>query len=155
MPGGFGIYDGGRPTTAESSVLSHATISGGTVEQLIQSADAAVTMLLARNALISKDILAPFAYPLAATGTRGGPVKLQFSDFDDSGRASATIVVRSGVSKQVALFRVPLRAVAANQLQRVTWQSPKQLPPRLSFCIVATDPAGNRSRQSCAAMKLG
>lgn len=154
MPGGFGIYDGGRPTTAENSVLSQAAISGGTPEQLIQSATTAVTALLARDALHSVDILPPFAYPLGASGVRGGLVRIEYSDFDDSGRASASIFVLSGVSKQLAVIRVALRAVAANRVQWVSWRSPKPAPPRLRFCVVATDPAGNHSRRSCAAITL-
>lgn len=154
MPGGFGIYDGGRSTAAETSVLSQATIVGGTAEQLIQSATAAMTTLLARDALRSRDILAPFAYPLGTSGARGGLVRIEYSMFDDSGRASAVVSVWSGVSKQLAVIRVALRAVAANRTQWVSWRFPKQTPPRLRFCVVAGDPAGNHSRTSCAAIKL-
>jgi hypothetical protein len=155
MPNGFGIYDGGRSTAAESRVLSQARISGGAPEQVIQSATAAVTALLARDALRSADILAPFAYPVSgASGVRGGLVRMKYSTFDDSGRASTTIFVRSGASKQLAVFRVPLRAVAANRVEWVSWRSPKLAPPRLRFCVEGGDAAGNQSRQSCAAITL-
>jgi hypothetical protein len=154
MPAGFGIYDGGRSTAAENSVLSQAKILGGTSEQLIESATAAVTALLAQNALRSKDILAPYAYPVLSTGALGGRVRLYYFSSDDSGRASIAITVLAGTSKQLALVRVPLRTLAANRVHQVSWQSPKQPPTRLRFCVVATDPTGNRSRRSCAAIKL-
>jgi len=62
MPSGFGIYDGGRSTAAESRVLKRLPVSGRKSVLLVRSATAAVRRPLDAKALRSKDILAPSAF---------------------------------------------------------------------------------------------
>jgi hypothetical protein len=150
MPGGFGIYDGGRPTSAEQQVLRSLSVANGSPDDLLSSATTAVEHLEAAGALHSADIRAPFATAYPATATRGKDAALHFDLYDDSGRASALIRVYENGSL-VATRSSPMAFQIGTRHAVVRWQVPKKLKSRqLRFCVVATDPAGNHSKPSCA-----
>ena len=75
---------------------------------------------------------------------------LRFDLFDDSGRSGASVRIYDERSLLARLttpraFRIGTRAAA------VRWAVPTRLHSRrLRFCVVASDPAGNRSRPACA-----
>ncbi len=149
MPKGFGIYDGGRTTAAEQRALKGVAVSGSTSDALIAVASAAVKKLNAAGALKSKDILAPTALPLSTTVRAGQPAKLGFKVLEDSQRAGATVTVYAGDAK-LATLRMPLRHTVYMDTHFLTWRAPDPLPAEpLRLCVVATDAAGNRSRQNC------
>jgi len=150
MPAGFGVYDGGRSTAAEEQVLRSVPLSAATPDDLTRSATAALQRLEAAGALHSPDIRAPLATAFPARATRGEPASLHFDLFDDSGRSQAVVRIYESGSLIATLssamaFRIGTRSVL------VRWPVPKKLRSRqLRFCVVATDPSGNRSKPACA-----
>jgi len=150
MPGGFGIYDGGRSTAAEDQVLKSIPVSAGSPDALAHSATAALQALGAANALDSPDVKAPLVTAHPASARRGKPAKLHFDVFDDSGRAKAIVrVYESGAL--VATLTSPTGFKIGTRPVTVQWLVPAKLRSRLlRFCVVASDPAGNRSAPACA-----
>jgi len=150
MPAGFEVYDGGRSTAAEEQVLRSVPISSGSPDDLVRSATAALLHLAAADALRSPDIRAPLATAYPASATRGEKATLRFDVFDDSGRSSARVRIYAGARAIATVtsragFKIGTRSV------EVRWPVPTSLRSRrLRFCVVASDPAGNRSTPSCA-----
>lgn len=150
MPTGFGIYDGGRTTTAEEAVLRSFRVDGSSPDGLTQSAATAVQGLAAGSALDSADIRAPLVTPHPASARRGKPATLRFDVFDDSGRSSAVVRVYES-DALVATLATQMRFQIGTRHADVTWDVPARLSSRrLRFCVVASDPSGNRSAPSCA-----
>jgi len=150
MPAGFGIYNGGRSTAAEEAVLRPLLVDASSPDRLTQSATTAVQHLEAASALGSADIRAPLVTAHPASARRGRPATLHFDLFDDSGRSSAVVrVYESGAL--VARLATQMRFQIGTRHADVTWQVPKRLRSRrLRFCVVASDPSGNRSAPACA-----
>jgi hypothetical protein len=155
MPSGFGVYDGGRSTAAESRVLKKLRVSGPSSAQLVRSAAATVRRLLAANALRSKDILAPSAIPRFASVRRGTTATLMYSVLEDSHRSKETIRVLAGTT-QLARFTTRFRVSRYADVHTVKWEVPSTVTDadNLQFCVVATDPAGNTGRAQCAPIQL-
>lgn len=150
MPAGFGIYDGGRATTVEEAVLRSIRIDASNPDGLAQSAATAVEGLAAGSALNSTDVRAPLVTPYPASARRGKPATLRFDIFDDSGRSSAVVrVYQSGAL--IATLATQMRFKIDTRRAGVTWRVPKRLGSRrLRFCVVGSDPSGNRSPPRCA-----
>ena len=150
MPGGFGIYDDDRSTAAEEAVLRPLRIDASSPDGLTQSASTAVQDLAVASALDSRDIRAPLVTAYPASARQGKPATLHFDLFDDSGRSRAVVrVYESGAL--VATLATQMRFQIGTRHADVTWQVPKRLRSRqLRFCVVASDPSGNRSAPTCA-----
>jgi len=150
MPAGFGIYDGGRSTAAEEQILQSIPVSAGSPDDLARSATTALQDLAAADALHSPDTRAPLVTAHPASAIRGKPAILRFDVFDDSGRSTALVRVYEDHSLLATLaspsaFKIGTRNVT------VRWLVPATLRSRqLHFCVVASDPAGNRSTPACA-----
>jgi len=150
MPAGFGIYDGGRSIAAEEAALRSLHVDASTPDGLARSAMTAVQHLAAESALDSPDIRAPLVTPYPASARRGRPATLRFDVFDDSGRSSAVVRVYEN-GALVAMLASQTAFQVSTRHAHVTWQVPKRLRSRaLRFCVVATDPSGNRSAPACA-----
>jgi hypothetical protein len=149
-PAGFGVYDGGRSTAAEEEVLRSVPISSGSPDDLTRSATAALQRLAAADALHSPDIRAPLATAHPASANRGKQATLRFDVFDDSGRSKAIVRIYEDGSV-VAIVAVRAGFKIGTRGVRVRWLVPTTLTSRrLRFCVVASDPAGNRSAPACA-----
>jgi hypothetical protein len=154
MPSGYGIYDGGRKTTAESKVLAGLEVKGSTPDGLIDSATHAVQSLLAANALRSKDILPPGVYLMLGTPKSNGTVDLSFSILEDSRRVSDTITVLAGL-KRIAVIHQRAHTATYPKPETVLWRVPTPRPKgKLQFCVDAVDGSGNKSPSSCAPFGL-
>jgi len=150
MPAGFGVYDGGRTTGAEEQVLRAIGVSARSTDDLTRSATAAVTALEAHHALASPDVKAPIVTTYPASAARGRPATLHLDLFDDSGRTSAVVQIYEQTSR-LATLQVPLAFEIGTRTVRLRWPVPRHLRSRqLRFCVVAADPAGNRSATACA-----
>jgi hypothetical protein len=150
MPGGFGIYDGGRSTSAAEQVLRSVPLSARTPDDLARSATTALQRLAGADALHSSDVKAPLVTAHPAAATRGKPTALRFDVFDDSGRTKAVVRVYAGRSLLATLISPPGFEIGTRKVS-VRWPVPKKLASRrLRFCVVASDPAGNRSAPTCA-----
>jgi hypothetical protein len=150
MPAGFGLYDGGRPTAAAEQVLRSTSVSAGSPDDLARSATTALRRLAAADALSSPDVKAPLVTAHPASAIRGRPAALRFDVFDDSGRSRALVRVQDGRSV-LATLTSPQRFAIGTRRATVRWHVPARLRSRLlRFCVVASDPAGNRSAPACA-----
>ena len=150
MPSGFGIYDGGRSTAPEEQVLRSLSVAAGSPDDLVRSATVAVQRMAAAGALSSPDVKAPLVTAYPATATRGKTATLRFDLFDDSGRTEALVRVDENGSP-LATLSAPMAFEVGTRSVTLHWPVPKKLRTRqLSFCVVATDPSGNRSKRTCA-----
>jgi hypothetical protein len=150
MPAGFGIYDGGRSTAPEESVLRSLRVDASSPDGLTRSATTAVQHLASASALDSPDVRAPLVTVYPASARRGRPATLHFDLFDDSGRSSAVVRIVEG-GRRIATLVSPAQFAIGTRHASVQWPVPLQLPSRkLRFCVVAADPAGNRSAPACA-----
>ena len=117
MPAGFGIYDGGRSTTAETQALQAIPLAADSPDELARSANAALEALTAAGALDSPDVRSPLVTAHPASGTRGKPAMLRFDVYDDSGRSAARVRVYDAGSLLATLvspatFQIGTRNVA-------------------------------------------
>ena len=150
MPAGFGVYDGGRSTAAEEGVLSSLHVDAISPDGLANSATIAVQRLAAADALGSPDIRPPYVTAHPAFAQRGKRATLRFDIFDDSGRSKAVVRVYEN-RRLLATLVSPMRFAIGTRKAGVSWRVPLKLASReLRFCVVAVDPAGNRSAQTCA-----
>jgi len=104
----------------------------------------------------ARDTTAPRVRALPSTGRRGGPARLRYRVTDDGGRSAEQVTVFRA-RKALARLRSPVHpAVPGRALYNfVTWRVPGGLRGgRLRFCVTAADAAGNRSRASCAALRI-
>jgi len=150
MPAGFGIYDGGRSTATEEAVLRSLPLDASSPDGLTRSATIAVQHLAAASVLDTADIRAPLVSAYPASARLGKPATLRFDVFDDSGRSSAVVRIYDSRAL-VATLTTQTRFQIGTRHADVKWQVAKRLPSRrLRFCVVASDPSGNRSAPACA-----
>ena len=153
MPGGYGVYDGGRSTAAETSVLATLTKPASRrPDDLTAAATAAVAALLKNGALRSPDILAPFIEIVRAAAA-GNVLTLKYFLYDDSGRAASTLELVNG-NTTLLTKQVPTAPTNVNYPVTKTIV----VPPGVSLagthaCVEATDPSGNKTR-SCHAVAV-
>ena len=148
MPSGYGIYDDGRSTAAEQSVLGRLGSPGSAEpDALADAATNAVTQLLRAGALRSKDILRPYLETILARAA-GVKLTVQYYLADDSGKASATVAVEEG-KRTVVTTHVPEHATSILRPETQHLALPSGLAlAGLSVCVTAVDPSGNRAK-SC------
>jgi hypothetical protein len=98
------------------------------------------------------DTAAPVVHAIAATGRRGKNAKLRYSVSDASGRtAERVMIVRRGKT----IGTVTRRLGPVTSTEAILWHVPLKLAPgTMRFCVVATDPAHNRSAPSCANLHI-
>jgi hypothetical protein len=154
MPAGFGIYDGGRSTAAESRVLRGMKIKGPSPDALTRTAAAAVHKLTITKALRSKDIHPPTVFPRTVFAHSGQAAKLEYIVLEDSERSKDEVRVFVG-TEQNKVFHTPLRRAVYSSPHSVLWTVPDVAASmNMKYCVVATDAAGNSSVSACAAIKL-
>ena len=154
MPAGFGVYDHGASTSADDAALKSVAIPGASPDQLASAARTAVGVLSSAGLLHYKDRLAPSVYAFAQTVQPGAVAKLRYAVSDDSGRASLVLRVRES-GRVLTMVRLPTRALNVNALYTLDWRVPRALAGKiLQFCAQATDPSGNASAASCAAITV-
>lgn len=145
MPSGYGIFDEGHSTRAETAVLAKLKVAGKSESDLVSSAESAVDRLEAAGALKSPDTQAPTVYPAFATVHPGQRAKLVFHVLENSERASAVVTVYAG-QKSLAVLHSPMQSATYASSVTVTWNVPSSVPKKgVRFCVVATDPSGNRT----------
>jgi hypothetical protein len=155
MPGGWGVYDGGRSVSAENAVLNGLNVNGSSVDNLVRSTASAVQKLESAGALKSADIRPPYAYPQATTIHPRKTAVFYFRLLDDSNRASAALTVSAG-GRTLVTLNSPLGPTNYPNARSVSWPVPKTVPKKgVKLCISAADAAGNKSGQTCVALKVG
>jgi hypothetical protein len=155
MPGGFGIYRGGKAVKTETQVL--ASIHPGQSADEITEAAATATVKL-RKALAKRrkgDSLPPRVKAMASTGHPGAAAKLRYTLADNSGRARVEIRVYGENFLLYATLKQPFARVKKGVVRTTAWKVPAALKPRtLRFCALGADAAGNLSTTSCAQLRI-
>ncbi len=102
------------------------------------------------------DRLPPVVRALPSAGVRGALTQLRYRVQEKSGRSRETATVFRG-SKRLATVRGRMHAIEPDVLfYFLPWRVPASTAQgALRFCVQAVDPAGNRSRQSCARLRIG
>jgi uncharacterized repeat protein (TIGR01451 family) len=96
----------------------------------------------------------PTSHAIASKGTRGQTAKLRFRTYDDRGVAKAVATVKRN-GKVYRTAKTGFGPVAYGSTYFVGWHIAANAPKgRYTFCVVATDRAGNHSPSSCAALIL-
>jgi hypothetical protein len=96
----------------------------------------------------------PHSHGFASTGTRGHTAKLRFRISDDRGVAKAVATVKRN-GERIATARTGLGHVVLGTTYFVGWHVALKDPKgRYTFCVVASDRAGNHSRASCARLTI-
>jgi hypothetical protein len=157
MPAGFGFVDKTQPVPQATAALASVPIVSPSAGDLTIAAARAINDLERAGLLRYKDTFAPQATPTSARVPGGRRVALRYQAWDDSGRVAVEIEVDGQDAHKVALarFHVPLRTVVQGAWYFVVWRAPISLAHHvLSFCVRATDRAGNRSRPMCAKLTV-
>ena len=157
MPAGFGVYVKEEDKIPElQQVLSQVPLHTGTVHELTETATAGVNKLRQSLTKPSGDKRAPSARALAMSAKLGKKTKLRFRVSDNSGKARALVRVYGPQYALFASLSMALRKVGARgSVHSVGWRVPPTLAPgKYSFCVLATDKAGNASKTSCAKLLL-
>ena len=154
MPTGFGIYDGGRPTTAEQRVIATHDVRSSSPDDLIRAATSVVQALVGAHALASKDIRAPQVFPSPASARRGKIVRLQYFVLEDSRWSKERITITSH-GRKIATLQRRLHAASYTKSIAVTWRVPKSLRRGAArYCVRPTDFAGNSGVLTCAQLTV-
>ncbi len=145
MPAGFGFFRGGMSTIRETATLETIAIAPG-ADGLAQAAIDAVKLL--------DDTKPPTAKALPGSTRPGRTTRLRYVVADNSGLVGARLRLARG-STRIASFSSPVRRVEGGKISVISWTAPKSTARGVvSFCVVATDPAGNHSRASCAPIAI-
>ena len=156
MPGGFGVYDNGKPTDAERAALAGVTVGSPIPDDLTAAATAAVAKL--RQAIgigKRKDSTAPAVKALPSTGTKGKTARLRYTVYDASGKSREIVRVYGPALLLFASISTRTAKAKPKRTASVIWKVPADLSEtKLELCVLAQDPAGNQSRTSCAPLKI-
>lgn len=112
-----------------------------------------VSVTFARQA----DRAAPVVRALPSSGVRGALTRLRYRVQETSGRSSETATVFRG-TKRLATVRGRMHDVEPDVLfYFLRWRVPASVDTTraLRFCVQAVDPTGNRSKRSCAPLRIG
>jgi hypothetical protein len=99
------------------------------------------------------DTMAPHAAALASTGRRGGPARLRYRVWDDSGITRERIEIFRG-GRRVAVLQTPFAPSGPGVTFWATWRVPAAGRGRWTFCIRAWDPAGQAAARRCAPLRI-
>jgi hypothetical protein len=152
MPAGFGLFKQDADTARFEHAVSSVNLNVSNVDDLTRTATAAVHRL---GALGVKDVdrTAPHVRAFAVRAKRGAKVDLVYDVSDNSSQSREVVQVYRG-PVAIATLRSPLERAHTGTLDAVHWRVPKRPGASYRFCVVATDPAGNASRPSCAAIRI-
>ncbi|MES1247538.1 MAG: hypothetical protein ABUS54_07690, partial [Actinomycetota bacterium] len=101
---------------------------------------------------VPHDARPPTVTALSSAGPLGGLVSLRYRLSDDSKRTREIITVYRG-SAVVKIINTAMNAIANGSVYSAAWHAPRGTRAD-KFCVVAVDPAGNRSSRSCASLRL-
>jgi hypothetical protein len=152
MPAGFGVFKSSANTTPFEHAVSFVNVDGSNPDALMKTATSAVHRLAALG-IKDVDRVAPSVHAFGARAKRGAKVDLAYDVSDNSGQSREVVKVYAA-AKLTATLRSPLERVHSGTLDVVGWRVPKHPAKAYRFCVVATDPAGNTSRPSCAAIRV-
>jgi hypothetical protein len=95
----------------------------------------------------------PVDEALRSRGVHGKQARLSYYAADGRGETADSIVVYRG-RKVLARINYGLQDTNPFVSYFARWNVPRKVRGNLRFCVTSTDRAGNKSRQSCAALKI-
>jgi Divergent InlB B-repeat domain len=102
----------------------------------------------------ARDRTPPIASALPSSGKRGRIAKLRYTASDASGRSREVLRIVRG-KRLLHVVRVPTAHVAPQRVYAARWRVPRTIRPGLlKLCVTAIDPSANRSRMSCAPLRI-
>lgn len=107
----------------------------------------------AKPPVLAPDRRPPLDIAFKSSGTHGKTVALGYVAADGRGETSDTITVYKG-KKVLKRISFPLADTSPFYPYVARWKVPKKTKGKLRFCVTSTDRAGNKSKQSCAALTI-
>jgi hypothetical protein len=107
----------------------------------------------AKPPVLAPDRRPPLDIAFKASGTHGKVVALGYVAADGRGETSDAITVYKG-KKVLKRISFPLADTSPFYPYVAHWKVPKKTKGKLRFCVVSTDRAGNKSKQTCAALTI-
>ena len=153
MPAGFGVYKDKASTTKYEHAVSSVNIDASSPDGLMRTATAAVHRLAALG-IKDVDHVAPVVHAYPAHVKSGAKVELVYAVSDNSTHSAEVVTVYAG-SRVVATLHSPMELARSGTLDSVSWRAPARPVSAYRFCVAAKDPAGNKSRPSCAPIRVG
>lgn len=153
MPAGFGVYKDKTSPTKYEHAVSSVNIDSASADGLMRTATSAVRRLAALG-IADVDRAVPAVHAYAAHVKHGAKVELVYAVSDNSNRSREVVTVFKG-TRVAATLRSPLEVAHSGTLDFVNWRAPAYPSSAYRFCVVATDPAGNKSPRSCAPIRVG
>jgi hypothetical protein len=98
------------------------------------------------------DTTDPESRARASSGRTGKTVRLRYSVTDNKGETSETVTVLRPNGKRLRTITTEL-GPATGAVESVSFKAPG-MPGTYRFCVVAEDPKGNESAESCARLRL-
>jgi hypothetical protein len=152
MPAGFGVFKKDADTTRYENAVAPVSIDRSGPDGLMQSATTAVRRLISLG-IKDADHTPPTVHAFSAHAKRGARLDLTYDVNDNSSRSREVVRIYAG-THVAATLRSPLEVTRAGILDAVRWRAPAHPVKTYRFCVVATDPAGNASRSSCASIRI-
>jgi hypothetical protein len=119
------------------------------------SAASAATPTVVPLRVVTRDRIAPRVRALPSRGKRGRFARLRYTVFDASGRTREVVRIYGRRGRVLATKRRILATTRRGRVYFVRWKVPRKTKlQRPRFCVRAWDAAGNRSRLSCARLRI-
>jgi hypothetical protein len=156
MPNGYGILFAKHSVALPKKLLAGLKAPGSKPDDLAKAAANAVSVLAAKDTSKPRyrDTFPPQGQPIPLYGRDGKAVKLEYTVYDDSLRASALVWV-TGVGGKVILTHHRPLGPATGTIETLRWTPPSAYAHKqVQLCIMAKDAAGNVGKKTCTTLKL-
>jgi hypothetical protein len=139
---------------ATSWALGYETIKiVVTPTRMTHSCDKKYTEICFTYTRMATDTVAPVVQALVSTGTVGGETSLHYTVSDNSGKTWEELAVYRG--SLVGRWKTTLGpALKGHVYGYKLIGTPASMKGKLTFCITSHDAAGNKSKESCAALTI-
>jgi hypothetical protein len=145
MPNGYGILFAKHSIAVPARLLDSLKAPGSKPDDLAEAAARTVAVLAAKDTSKPRyrDTFPPQGQPLPIFGRAGKDVKLEFTVYDDSLRASAVVEVL-GKSGSVLLRHDRPFGKANGSIETIRWTPPSAYAHKqVQLCVTAKDGSGN------------
>jgi hypothetical protein len=156
MPNGYGILFAKHSTALPARLLAGLKAPGSKTDDLAGAATRAVALLAAKDTSKPRyrDTFPPQGQPIPLFGRAGKDVKLEFTVYDDSLRASAVLEVL-GKGGAVLLRHDRPFGKANGSIETFRWTPPSaSAHKQVQLCVTAKDGSGNVSSKICVPLRL-
>jgi hypothetical protein len=124
-----------------------------TPTKMTHSCDKKYTQICFTYTRAAADTVAPVVQALVSSGTVGGVTSLHYRVSDNSGKTWEEVAVYRG--SIVGRWKTTLGpALEGHVYAYKLMGTPAKMKGKLTFCVTSHDAAGNRSKESCAALTI-